>query len=108
MPVHMSQMMKKKNSMNERIKEVFFREDDEEALFLRPIETGTLTRMGGDGGWSSGELPKDEYSERYKLPDPLMSTFSVTKVKLNINRLRFKINKAFLQDISSLYRNGFQ
>ena len=49
MPVHISHIMKKKNSMNERINEVFFRED-EEVLFLRPIETGTLTRMGGDGG----------------------------------------------------------
>ena len=49
MPVHISQIIKKKNSMNERIKDDFFREDEEE-LFLRPIETGTLTRMGGDGG----------------------------------------------------------
>ena len=59
--------------MNERIKDVFFREEVEEELFLRPIETGTLTRIGGEGGWSSGELPRDEYSDRYKLPDPLMS-----------------------------------
>ena len=50
MPVHTSQIIKKKNSMNERIKDVFFREEVEEELFLRPIETGTLTRIGGEGG----------------------------------------------------------
>ena len=50
MPVHISQIMKKKNSINERIKVVFFREEEDELFLLRPIETGTLTRIGGDGG----------------------------------------------------------